>query len=110
MSDNVDGMSHDYSRYTGLGLSLSDGIMTVTLSNPGRKNAITARQSDELVTIWDDLWEDPEVQIIILTGEGDDFCSGADVSGLARRAEQAGAIPRSGRPAGEAPENHSHGG
>jgi len=91
LSDNADGLSHDYSRYSGLGLSLSDGIMTVTLSNPGRKNAISPRQGDELVTIWEDLWEDPEVRVIILTGEGDDFCSGADVSSLARKAEQAGA-------------------
>lgn len=80
-------MSHDYSRYTGLGLSLSDGIMTVTLSNPGRKNAVTPEQNDELTTIWEDLWEDPEVQVIILTGEGDDFCSGADLSRLVKRAE-----------------------
>jgi enoyl-CoA hydratase len=91
LSDNADGLSHDYSRYSGLGLSLSDGIMTVTLSNPGRRNAISPRQGDELVTIWEDLWEDPEVRVIILTGEGDDFCSGADVSSLARKAEQAGA-------------------
>jgi enoyl-CoA hydratase len=87
LSDNADRLSHDYSRYTGLGLSLADGIMTVTLSNPGRKNAITARQGNELVTIWEDLWEDPDVRIIILTGEGSDFCSGADVSRLAGRAE-----------------------
>ncbi|SFF77604.1 enoyl-CoA hydratase [Novosphingobium sp. CF614] len=90
MSDNADATRHDYSRYSGLGLSLSDGIMTVTLSNPGRKNAITTLQGDELVTIWEDLWEDPDVRVIILTGDGGDFCSGADVSGLVRRAEQPG--------------------
>ncbi len=87
MPDAADTMNHDYSRYTGLGLSLSDGIMTVTLANPGRKNAITARQGDELVTIWEDLWEDPDVRVIILTGEGGDFCSGADVSRLAGKAD-----------------------
>jgi enoyl-CoA hydratase len=91
LPDATDAMSHDYSRYTGLGLSLSDGIMTVTLSNPGRKNAITARQGDELVTIWEDLWEDPDVRVIILTGEGSDFCSGADVSRLAGKAD--GSLP-----------------
>jgi enoyl-CoA hydratase len=87
----MSGRAARYAHYTGLGLSLVDGIMTVTLSNPGRKNAITARQGDELVTIWDDLWEDPEVGVIILTGEGADFCSGADVSRLAAKAEQGGA-------------------
>jgi enoyl-CoA hydratase len=38
---------------------------------------------EELSTIWEDLWADPEVKAIILTGEGKDFCSGADVSELA---------------------------
>ena len=90
MPNDTEASSYDYSRYSGLGLSLTDGIMTVTLSNPGRKNAITAQQGDELVTIWEDLWEDPAVRVIILTGEGGDFCSGADVSRLAGKAEKAG--------------------
>lgn len=78
--------AYDYSRYTGLGLSKSDGIMTITLSNPGRKNAVTPVQSEELTRIWDDVWLDPEVRVVIITGEGGDFCSGADVAGLAQRA------------------------
>jgi enoyl-CoA hydratase len=73
----------DYSRYTSLKLSMADGIMTVMLSNPGRRNAATARMSDELATIWEDLWVDPDVKAIILTGEGNDFCSGADVGQIA---------------------------
>jgi enoyl-CoA hydratase len=76
-----------YAKYQGLKLSLVDGIMTISLSNPGRKNAITALQGDELTTIWEDVWQDPEVRIIILTGEGGDFCSGADVSRLAEKAQ-----------------------
>jgi enoyl-CoA hydratase len=75
--------SPDYSRYKALKFELRDRIMTVTLSNPGRRNAVTPRMSDELVTVWDDLWADPAVSVIILTGEGDSFCSGADVSQLA---------------------------
>ena len=74
----------DYSRYKALKLSLADnGVMTVMLSNPGRRNAVTLRMQDELATIWEDLWVDPEVKAIIFTGEGKDFCSGADVSDLA---------------------------
>jgi enoyl-CoA hydratase len=90
MSDALDPR---YARYTGLGLALREGIMTVTLSNPGRKNAITAVQGDELVTIWEDLWDDAAVRVIILTGEGGDFCSGADVSRLVGKAEAANAVP-----------------
>ena len=70
----------DYSEYRNLKLSLSDGIMTVTLSNPAKKNAITAAMGEELTTIWHDLWRDPAVRVIILTGEGNSFCVGYDLS------------------------------
>ena len=82
MSETIEG-SHDYSSYTGLKLSKSDGVMTITLSNPGRRNAVTPQQSQELMRIWEDVWQDTEVAVIIITGEGGDFCSGADVANLA---------------------------
>lgn len=81
--------AHDYGRYKALKLSLADGILTVTLSNPSRRNATTPEMSDELLTIWDDLQNDPAVRVIILTGEGNDFCSGADLS---RRKAEAGTV------------------
>ena len=84
----------DYSRYTALKLSLADnGVMTVMLSNPGRRNAVTLRMQDELATIWEDLWLDSAVKAIIFTGEGKDFCSGADVSDLADAAAGSDAPP-----------------
>jgi enoyl-CoA hydratase len=87
--------TYDYSKYVGLKLSKADGIMTITISNPGRRNAMTPQQNVELVSIWEDVWLDPDVAVIVITGEGDDFCSGADVSGLAAgaAARAAGAAP-----------------
>ncbi|MBV9843112.1 MAG: enoyl-CoA hydratase/isomerase family protein [Sphingomonadaceae bacterium] len=82
MTDEAQG--HDYSNYTSLKLSLANGIMTVMLSNPGRRNAMTPGMSNELTTIWDDLLIDPEVKVIILTGEGNDFSSGADLSAMSK--------------------------
>jgi enoyl-CoA hydratase len=73
----------DYSAYRALKLSLVDRIMTVTLSNPGRRNAVTPAMSVELAKVWEDIWDDPEVSVVILTGEGDSFCSGADLTALA---------------------------
>jgi enoyl-CoA hydratase len=93
--------TYDYSSYTGLGLSKSDGIMTITISNPGRRNAITGVQSEELTRIWEDVWLDPEVAVIILTGDGQDFCSGADLSGMARNAT----AKETGAPRQKAPVN-----
>lgn len=70
----------DFSRYKALKLGLDDqGILTVTISNPGRKNAITGEASAELCFIFHEAWADENVKVIILTGEGGDFCSGADV-------------------------------
>ncbi len=73
----------DYSKYQSLKVAREDGILTVTLSNPGKRNAINIQTSEELCHIWDDAQLDPDVQVIILTGEGDSFCSGADISVLA---------------------------
>lgn len=77
----------DYSRYKGLKLDKRNGVMTVTLSNPGRRNATTLAMSQELTTIWDDVWQDDEVAIIVIQGDGADFCAGADTSRLGSRSE-----------------------
>jgi len=70
----------DYSKYRELKTALSDRILTITLSNPGRRNAVTPTMSNELAHIWDDVWQDENVAVVILTGEGDSFCSGADLT------------------------------
>src|SRR6266545_500426 len=81
-----------YDRYVGLKLHLAEGVMTVTLSNPGRKNAMTPTMSAELTTIWDDLQVDPDVRVIVLTGEGNDFCSGVDVTSIGGGKEEAATL------------------
>lgn len=76
--------SIDYDRYKALKLDLDEkGILTITLSNPGKRNAMNGTMNQELVHIFDDAWADDDVKVIVLTGDGGDFCSGADVSGMA---------------------------
>jgi len=83
----------DYADYKALKLSLTDRILTVTLSNPGRRNAINPQMSVELARIWADVWDDRNVSVVILTGEGDSFCSGADLSILADSGTETDARP-----------------
>jgi enoyl-CoA hydratase len=83
----------DYSRYRELKLSLDDGVMTVTLSNPGKRNAVTMRMAEELSMIWEDVWADTNVRAAILTGDGGDFCAGADVSQLSQASTPDAAAP-----------------
>lgn len=55
----------------------------ITLSRPHRHNAFTF----EMIDVWPDLLRraaaDPEVDAIVLTGDGGTFCSGIDLTALA---------------------------
>jgi enoyl-CoA hydratase/carnithine racemase len=59
-----------------------DGIGTLWLSRPGRGNSWTGRMHDEYRWICAKLDDDPAVRVIVLTGEGDIFCGGADYGAL----------------------------
>jgi enoyl-CoA hydratase/carnithine racemase len=56
-------------------------VATVTLSNPGKKNAIPGVAWPVLESTFRELAIDPAVRCVVLTGDGDDFSSGADVGG-----------------------------
>lgn len=78
----------------GLLVSTEDGTATVTISNPARRNAMTVAMWRELPGLLEGLAADPAVRVLVLTGAGDTFCSGADIGdftgpGLARAAEDA---------------------
>ncbi len=56
-------------------------IATITLNRPEARNGYTSRMADELgaaLTVADG---DDDVRVVILTGAGDHFCVGADLSG-----------------------------
>ncbi|MET8650173.1 enoyl-CoA hydratase/isomerase family protein [Nocardia aurea] len=56
-----------------------DGVSTLILNRPHRKNAITLELWAALRTALDDIAHDPTVRAVVVTGAGDAFCSGADV-------------------------------
>ncbi len=57
----------------------SDGVVTVTLDRPRVKNAIDGTMWDELLTTFRSIYDDPADRVVVLTGAGGEFCSGADV-------------------------------
>jgi enoyl-CoA hydratase/carnithine racemase len=59
-----------------------DGVATLWLSRPGRANSWTGRMHDEYRWICAELDRDPNVRVIVLTGDGDIFCGGADFKAL----------------------------
>jgi len=61
---------------------VSEGIATITLDNPTRKNAFTLDMIDDWADALRAAAEDDAVRVVVLTGAGDAFCSGIDLSVL----------------------------
>jgi enoyl-CoA hydratase/carnithine racemase len=56
------------------------GVVTVALNRPERKNALTASMVAGLRSTVDAVARNADDRVLVLTGAGDDFCSGADLS------------------------------
>jgi len=69
--------------YEDLLLEKKDGIATITLNVPDKLNALSRNMSMNLPLAVDEIAQDDEVRVVILTGAGRGFCSGADVSAMA---------------------------
>ena len=59
------------------------GVVTVTMNRPARKNAANGAMWRELLATFDDVAADREARVMVLTGAGDAFCSGADLGDAA---------------------------
>jgi enoyl-CoA hydratase/carnithine racemase len=56
-----------------------EGVATVTLNRPERKNPLTFESYAELRDTFRELLLTPEVKTVVVTGAGGNFCSGGDV-------------------------------
>ncbi len=83
-------------------LDIRQGIATVRLERPEKRNAVNLEMFDELGTCGRDLAADREVRAVILTGAGEGFCAGLDLglfSGAGPADLQDLLSPRPGSPA-----------
>src|ERR1700676_5160610 len=60
-----------------------DGVVTVTMNRPARKNAANGTMWHELLSTFDEVARDRHDRVMVLTGAGDAFCSGADLGNAA---------------------------
>ena len=58
-----------------------NSVVTVTINQPKKKNAINSAMWDGLTEIFREIASRVDDRVVIVTGAGDDFCSGADLSG-----------------------------
>jgi enoyl-CoA hydratase/carnithine racemase len=61
---------------------VADRVAVLTLRRPHRLNAWTGRMHTEYRWVLDQAERDPDVRVIVVTGEGRGFCAGADAEAL----------------------------
>ena len=57
-----------------------NGIVSVTMNQPERKNAINLSMFEELLAIFEEVTNREEDRVLVLTGAGDNFSAGADLT------------------------------
>jgi 2-(1,2-epoxy-1,2-dihydrophenyl)acetyl-CoA isomerase len=83
----------DYTAVPGLHVDLTDGLLQLTLARPDKRNAIDDVMMYALIDVIDRAGRDEAVRAIVLSGEGEHFCAGADI--IARNTA-GGQKPRAG--------------
>ncbi|MEU3281152.1 enoyl-CoA hydratase/isomerase family protein [Streptomyces antibioticus] len=71
---------------------VTDGVATVVLHHPAKRNAMTAAMWAALPPLLETLAADPQVRVLVLTGAGGTFCAGADISTLRGSPDEAQAL------------------
>ena len=79
-------------------IDISDGVMTATLNEPERMNALSPGISKGILDALNQATKDDDVRVMVLTGNGRGFCAGATVGG--------GGFPGSGGGSGQPPPSH----
>lgn len=73
-------MSDEQVRYDTILYEVADRVLTITLHRPERRNAVNYHMLDELLDAVDRAEADDGIRVIVLTGSGDFFSTGTDLS------------------------------
>lgn len=69
-------------------IALDRGVMTLTLNRPAKRNALDTPTLSALEDALVDAELDAAVRVVVLRGEGKDFCAGADLDELLASADR----------------------
>jgi 2-(1,2-epoxy-1,2-dihydrophenyl)acetyl-CoA isomerase len=65
--------------YENINVEFDSGIATITLNRPEKLNALAGHMRRDLAEALEHAGSDPEVRVVVITGTGRAFCTGADV-------------------------------
>ena len=60
-------------------VDVEDGVATLTLNRPEKKNAMNPRLHEEVTEALEQIRYDDEARVLVVTGAGDAFCAGMDL-------------------------------
>ena len=66
-------------------LAVEDGIATLRLNRPEKRNAMSDDMRSELIEALEMIAADKSIRALVLTGNGKGFCAGGDISGMEKR-------------------------
>jgi methylglutaconyl-CoA hydratase len=81
----------------------ADGVMTITLADPERRNALCPELMAELLAACDAADADPSVRVVVLTNVGKVFCAGANLATASGAVRDAARTAESAVGEGDAP-------
>lgn len=65
--------------------AVADGIATITLNRPERRNALSIACNERLYALWEEVDRDPAVKVVVLTStDCGTFCAGMDLKEAAQ--------------------------
>ena len=70
---------------TAIAYGVADGVATLRLDRPERRNAIDDGMRAEMIAVLEEAAGDPAVRALVVTGTGSAFCAGGDVRGMRNR-------------------------
>ncbi|MEE2034354.1 crotonase/enoyl-CoA hydratase family protein [Rhodococcus chondri] len=59
-------------------ITVRDGVADVRMNRPGKRNALDPAMFEALVSAGEELRTEPGLRVVVLSGEGPDFCAGLD--------------------------------
>jgi 2-(1,2-epoxy-1,2-dihydrophenyl)acetyl-CoA isomerase len=86
-------MDEHYSSVHGLDAEVTDTVLRLTLARPKQRNALDDVSMAALISNLETASTDDEIRAVLLTGAGENFCSGFDIVG---RNTQRDVKPRTG--------------
>lgn len=69
-------------KLTDLLFKVQEGIATITLNRPEARNAFSLQMIDLWIKALEEVRDNDEIRVLVITGEGNAFCAGGDIKAM----------------------------